>query len=252
MGCQDLAVPAEVMQHVVKVESSFNPYAIGVVGGRLVRQPKTLPEALATVRMLEQRGYNFSVGLAQVNRKNLDKYGLDSYEKAFQACPNLQAGSRILAECYSRSNGSWPKSFSCYYSGDFKTGFRHGYVQKIYASIRATDPVPVDDSRAIEVIDRGTAGSATPVAPLQPQTRDATRIASTWPAAAGPANPAPAPAMAQAPARMPVRVSLANPTDTASQVGWRPDKADAAALPPGVATAAIEHAQANMDAAFVF
>src|SRR3546814_1034333 len=106
MGCQDLAVPAEVMQHVVRVESSFNPYAIGVVGGHLVRQPKSLPEALATVRMLEQGGYNFSVGLAQVNRKNLDKYGLDSYEKAFQACPNLQAGSRILAECYSRSNGS--------------------------------------------------------------------------------------------------------------------------------------------------
>src|SRR3546814_5730950 len=85
MGCQDLAVPAEVMQHVVRVESSFNPYAIGVVGGHLVRQPKSLPEALATVRMLEQGGYNFSVGLAQVNRKNLDKYGLDSYEKAFKS-----------------------------------------------------------------------------------------------------------------------------------------------------------------------
>src|SRR3546814_1996908 len=89
--------------------------------------------------MLEQGGYNFSVGLAQVNRKNLDKYGLDSYEKAFQACPNLQAGSRILAECYSRSNGSWPKSFSCYYSGNFTTGFRHGYVQKVYASIRRSE-----------------------------------------------------------------------------------------------------------------
>src|SRR3546814_9638555 len=107
-GVQTCALPVlflSVMQHVVRVESSFNPYAIGVVGGHLVRQPKSLPEALATVRMLEQGGYNFSVGLAQVNRKNLDKYGLDSYEKAFQACPNLQAGSRILAECYSRSNG---------------------------------------------------------------------------------------------------------------------------------------------------
>jgi type IV secretion system protein VirB1 len=202
--------------------------------------------------MLEQRGYNFSVGLAQVNRKNLDKYGLDSYEKAFQACPNLQAGSRILAECYSRSNGSWPKSFSCYYSGDFKTGFRHGYVQKIYASIRATDPVPVDDPRAIEVIGHGTAGSATPVAPLQPQVRDATRIASTWPATAGPANPAPAPVMAQAPARMPVRVSLVGQADAVRSVGRQPDMTDVAALSTSVATAAIEHAQANMDAAFVF
>ena len=78
MGCQNLAVPADVMHHVVRVESSFNPYAIGVVGGRLARQPANLPEALATVRMLEGRGYNFSLGLAQVNRYNLAKYGLGS------------------------------------------------------------------------------------------------------------------------------------------------------------------------------
>src|SRR3546814_11678600 len=94
MGCQDLAVPAEVMQHVVRVESSFNPYAIGVVGGHLVRQPKSLPEAQATVRMLEQCGYNFAVGLAQVNRKNVEKYGRDSNHKAFKACPNTQARAR--------------------------------------------------------------------------------------------------------------------------------------------------------------
>lgn len=152
MGCQDLAVPAEVMQHVVRVESSFNPYAIGVVGARLVRQPKNLREALATVRMLDARGYNFSLGLAQVNRKNLSKYGLDSYEKAFQSCPNLQAGSRILAECYARAKGDWPRSFSCYYSGDFTTGFRHGYVQKVYASISSAETPPALDPLAIRAL----------------------------------------------------------------------------------------------------
>jgi type IV secretion system protein VirB1 len=136
MGCQGLAVPSEVMHHVVRVESSYNRYAIGVVGGRLVRQPKNLPEALATVRMLEGRGFNFSIGLAQVNRYNLDKYGLGSYEEAFEPCANLRAGSKILAECYHRAGRDWGKSFSCYYSGNFSTGFRHGYVQKIYASLR--------------------------------------------------------------------------------------------------------------------
>nr|WP_242108052.1 lytic transglycosylase domain-containing protein [Luteimonas aquatica] len=147
MNCPSMAVSMDVMHHVVTVESSYNPYAIGVVGGRLVRQPKNLPEALATVRMLEERGYNFSLGLAQVNRYNLAKYGLD-YAKAFQVCPNLQAGSRILAECYNRSR-DWGKSFSCYYSGNFTTGFQHGYVQKVYASIRkgyqqrAADPYGV-------------------------------------------------------------------------------------------------------------
>lgn len=143
------------MHHVVHVESSFNPYAIGVVGGHLVRQPRNLSEALATVRMLERRGFNFSLGLAQVNRHNLGKYGLDSYEKAFEICPNLEAGSRILAECHSRSSGDWGKSFSCYYSGNFVTGYRHGYVQKVFASMQGTGRMASPSAGiAIEVVSK--------------------------------------------------------------------------------------------------
>lgn len=157
-ACPGLAVSAEVMHHLVNVESSFNPYAIGVVGGRLVRQPKNLPEALATVGMLEDKGYNFSIGLAQVNRYNLAKYGLGSYRQAFETCPNLQVGSRILADCFARSGGDWGKSFSCYYSGNFSTGYRHGYVQKVYASMRGetTHANGEDRSQAIPVIGKAT------------------------------------------------------------------------------------------------
>lgn len=171
MSCPNLAVPNDVMQHVVHVESAFNPFAIGVVGGRLVRQPRNLAEAVSTARMLELRGFNYSVGLAQVNKHNFDRYGLDSYERAFQACPNLQAGSRILAECYGRSGGSWGKSFSCYYSGNFTTGYRHGYVQKIFASMRggtadrSVAPIAViaepARSRTAATPSRRTGGSAT-------------------------------------------------------------------------------------------
>ena len=122
MACQNLAVPAQVMQHVVNVESSSNPYAIGVVGGQLMRQPQNLDEAIATVQMLESKGYNYSVGLSQVNRANFGKYGLDTFEKAFSTCGNLEAGSRILAGCYASAGGDWGKAFSCYYSGNFTTG----------------------------------------------------------------------------------------------------------------------------------
>ena len=135
LDCPDLAVPKEVMQHVVHVESSRNPFAIGVVGGYLARQPRNLEEALASVRQLKEEGYNFSVGISQVNRYNLAKYGLRTYAEAFEVCPNLQAGSRILRECYDRAQ-DWGKAFSCYYSGNFVTGFEQGYVQKIFASIR--------------------------------------------------------------------------------------------------------------------
>ncbi|MDO4640698.1 MAG: transglycosylase SLT domain-containing protein [Neisseria sp.] len=142
------------MQHVVSVESSGNPYAIGVVGAKLQRQPKNLPEAVATAKMLEQKGYNFSLGIAQVNRYNLSKYGLKSYEHAFQVCPNLHAGSHILRECFERSK-DWGKSFSCYYSGNFVTGFRHGYVQKIFNSMRKNAfslPYPANGSQAIPLV----------------------------------------------------------------------------------------------------
>lgn len=161
MGCTDLAVPPEVMHHVVRVESSYNPFAIGVVGGRLVRQPRNLPEAVATAQMLESRGFNFSLGLAQVNRYNLKKYGIGSYEAAFQTCPNLIAGARILAECYSRSKGDWGDSLSCYYSGNFVTGYRHGYVQKVFASMGSPASMPQTAAVPIEVSSRtGRIGSA--------------------------------------------------------------------------------------------
>lgn len=148
MSCSPLAVPAAVMQHVVQAESGGNRFAIGVVGGRLERQPRNLGEAVATARMLETKGYDFSLGIAQINRSNLPRYGLDTFEQAFDACANLTAGARILAECYARSGDDWGKAFSCYYSGNFTTGYRDGYVQRIFASL---DVVPPGASEPITV-----------------------------------------------------------------------------------------------------
>lgn len=160
MQCQNLSVPMDVMRHVVQVESSANPYAIGVVGGRLVRQPQTLAEAVSTAEMLESRGYNFSVGLSQVNRYNLRKYGINSYAQAFDGCTNLQVGSKILSECQVRAKGDWGSAFSCYYSGNFTTGFEHGYVQKIYSSMAAQQAVARQRSDAIPLAPQTTRAAA--------------------------------------------------------------------------------------------
>ena len=128
LGCT-IEAPPEHMSAIVRVESSAHPYAIGVVGHKLSRQPQTLEEAIEAVKMLRDGAYNYSVGLAQVNQSNFARYGL-SDDKLFDQCANLQAGAKILKACYA-SYQDWSKAYSCYYSGNAVTGFRHGYVGKV-------------------------------------------------------------------------------------------------------------------------
>jgi len=126
---------------IVRQESGFNPFAIGVVGNFLVRQPKTKQEAVATARDLVAKGWNISVGIAQVNWSNLAKYGLDE-NTAFDPCPNLRAGGEILSECYDRAlrkhdgreQNALRAALSCYFSGNFQTGIKSGYVQSVVAN----------------------------------------------------------------------------------------------------------------------
>ena len=138
-------VHADTARALVSVESAFNPWAIGVVGGALVRQPRHRAEALATAKALQAAGWNFSVGLGQINVGNFDRLGL-TVESAFEPCANLTAMQAVLAECFDRANGSASKAvhqvalrqaLSCYYSGNFDTGFRHGYVRKVVVAARA-------------------------------------------------------------------------------------------------------------------
>lgn len=144
-----------IMAGIVKVESGGNPFAIGVVSGHLVRQPRNRREAIATAKALEAAGWNFSVGIAQVNKFNLSKYGL-SYERAFNSCENLRVGSAIFEECYKQAQSERKPSpldsaLSCYYSGNFERGFQSDgsgqpYVAKV---LRAMEK---DKSLVIPVI----------------------------------------------------------------------------------------------------
>ncbi len=161
---------------IVRTESGFNLYAIGVVHGRLVRQPTSEAEAVATVHALDARGWNFSVGLAQVNRANWPAYGLNE-QSAFDPCRNLAAGAAILQGCFelarqARAHASndpqsaLHASLSCYASGDFSTGYRTGYVQRVVSNARvlppASEPVVVPSIAPISVVPEGSAVSDTP------------------------------------------------------------------------------------------
>lgn len=144
-------IHANTLKAIVSTESSWNPYAIGVVGGRLKQQPRTLSEAIATAQTLEQQGFNYSLGLGQINRANFSKQQ-ETLETLFDPCRNLKASNAILKECYLRAHkkikdeqAALRAALSCYYSGNFTRGFRAdrqgqpSYVQKVIVNATAQE-----------------------------------------------------------------------------------------------------------------
>jgi type IV secretion system protein VirB1 len=140
---------ANTARALVSVESAFNPWAIGVVGGQLARQPRNRAEAQATARALRATGWNFSVGLGQINLRNFERLGL-TVDTAFDPCSNLTAMQTVLTECMDRASqphGSpraeqtaLRQALSCYYSGNFVTGFTHGYVRRVARAMPGAPP----------------------------------------------------------------------------------------------------------------
>ncbi|KVC73185.1 lytic transglycosylase domain-containing protein [Burkholderia ubonensis] len=181
-------VDPQTLAALIRTESGFNPFAIGVVGARLARQPASLAEAQATTRALAARGISYSVGLAQVNERNFAKYGLDE-STMFEPCRNLQAGGAILTECFARSSGTGrpaeaalQAALSCYYSGNFTTGFSSGYVSRVIASARSNareggvEPIPLARDEPPPARRRRIAAAAT--APPEPTRRPVSPPAS--------------------------------------------------------------------------
>lgn len=195
-GCaQHAQLPIE--QQIVAVESSFNPYAIGVVGGRLQRQPRTKSEAVATAQALHANGWNFSMGCRQVNVKNLGLYGL-TLETAFDPEKNSLAGAAIYNDCLSRATKKFGRgdsavraALSCYYSGNFTTGQRKegnqpSYVDKVLANARSGQQsvsalaIPVIPSKSKNE-QTNAAKALTPTnAPIEAGSKDGYLKPSAW------------------------------------------------------------------------
>lgn len=140
-------VHPDTVRAIARVESSFNPFAIGVVGAHLERQPRTKAAALATIQSLDAAGWNYSVGLGQINVGNFARLGLTPHS-ALDLCSNLAALQTVLTECYARARSSNAAqralrlALSCYYSGNFTTGMRHGYVRKVVLASAAASALP--------------------------------------------------------------------------------------------------------------
>lgn len=135
-------MPVPVAQAIIKTESGFNPYAIGVnsngksVGG--ITQPNNHQQAVQLAYSLLQQGRNIDLGLSQINSANLKWLGL-SIHQVFQPCENLKAMQKVYLDCYARAGESTSKTYgtrmqrawSCYNTGNFRNGFFNGYVNKV-------------------------------------------------------------------------------------------------------------------------
>lgn len=159
--CQTSVDPI-TLQTIVNVESAKNPYAIAVVNGKSI-YPKSEMEAVNTIKELDKKGLNYSVGIMQVNQSNFKKYGL-TLDSAFNSCKNIQAGAEIFKNCYFRAKNKFKnldeqqlirKASSCYYSGNFTRGYKKeksdnkSYVERINEKVPRIKPIENKESKPV-------------------------------------------------------------------------------------------------------
>lgn len=135
-SCAAQVHPA-IVNAIVKTESNFNPFVIGINKGakRLSKQPTSYAEAITTAKQLLARGANIDMGLAQINSSNMTWLGL-TVEMAFHPCHNLQAMQTVYLHCLQQAEKGGQgtleqRAWSCYNTGNTKRGLENGYVNKV-------------------------------------------------------------------------------------------------------------------------
>lgn len=149
------------MSAIVNVESAGRAFALADAGPlsvpyskrkNMVRSyfPSTLPEAAQLARDLIANGHTVSLGLAQVNDRNLDRYGL-TIEQVLDPCTNLATGAKILTAFYNKAAEQFGEgaralqaAISAYNSGSFERGVTNGYVRQVYAAAGVVPALSID------------------------------------------------------------------------------------------------------------
>lgn len=145
-------VHPETMASVISAESRGHQFAIADAGPvnlpwakrkLLVRSlyPSSLDMAVAQAEALISRGHTVSLGLAQVNDRNLRSFGL-TVRDVFEPCTNLATGGKILTAFYEKAAKKFGDgqralnaALSAYNSGDWVRGARDGYVSLVYKQL---------------------------------------------------------------------------------------------------------------------
>ena len=145
-------VHPETMAAVISAESRGHQFAIADAGPvklpwsvrkSMVRSfyPDSADAAVSIASQLIANGHTVSLGLAQVNDRNLAKYGL-SVRDVFNPCTNVAVGGKILTDFYQRAvlkfgynQRALVAAISAYNSGDWVRGANDGYVGLVYKQV---------------------------------------------------------------------------------------------------------------------
>jgi type IV secretion system protein VirB1 len=160
--CAPTVAPETVLA-IIQTESSGEPFALNVNGGRQPARQNNAADAAATAQRYVAAGYSVDLGLGQINSRNMRWLGL-TWETVFDPCNNVAALARVLTTNYnSVKAGRDPQTalrvaLSMYNTGSQTRGFRNGYVAKVERNAglsqiavfsapligAATAPAPVD------------------------------------------------------------------------------------------------------------
>lgn len=141
-------VHPETMSALISAESKGNQFDIADAGPlnmpwrvrkRLVRtlHYNNIVEAVNEAMTLIESGHTVSLGLTQVNDRNLKALGI-TIRDAFNACVNIAAGGKIFTAYYTQAarqfgpgERAMRAALSAYNSGDWWRGERDGYVDLV-------------------------------------------------------------------------------------------------------------------------
>ena len=130
------SVAPETVLAIIQTESSGEPFALNVNGGRQPAPQSTAADAAAAAQRYVAAGYSVDLGLGQINSRNMRWLGL-TWENVFDPCTNVAALARVLTSNYNAVKaGRDPQAalrvaLSMYNTGSQTRGFRNGYVAKV-------------------------------------------------------------------------------------------------------------------------
>jgi type IV secretion system protein VirB1 len=140
--CAPQVAPSTIAA-IIQVESRGNPFALGINGTlKRLPRPSNIAETARQARYYISMGVSVDLGLMQINSHNLPRLGY-TIEQVLEPCNNLNAGSQILAENYSKAAKRYGSgqtalkvALSAYNTGNDSLGFKNGYVAKYYPKYR--------------------------------------------------------------------------------------------------------------------